>query len=156
MPPVLRKLVYSFAPSICLPPPPVRWGQDMSLLLHNSTEAFGAYPCPKFSTCTMKIGRENGTWNFGVFFYLDPKRWPLGSRSRYESTEGVRAHAPMPRAVRMPGDLGRDEAPKLRPKSPPCKRIRARLNVPKKNSLQGVAESMNSSTLCVRSRRGGW
>ena len=70
MPPVLRKLVYSFAPSISLPPPPVRWGQDMSLLLHNSTEAFGAYPCPKFGTCTMQIGRENGTWNFGVFLTL--------------------------------------------------------------------------------------
>ena len=65
---------------------------------------------------------------------------------------GARAQ---PWAVRMPGDLGRDEAPKLRPKSPPCKRIRARLNVPRKISLQGVAESMNSSTLCVRSRRGG-
>ena len=70
MPPVLRKLVYSFAPSISLPPPPVRWGQDMSLLLHNSKEAFGAYPCPKFSTCTMKIGRENGTWTLGVFLTL--------------------------------------------------------------------------------------
>ena len=70
MPPVLAKPSHSFAPSVSSPPPPIRWGQDTTLQLHDSTEVTGAYQSPKQGIRATKIGRENGTWSFDVFVTL--------------------------------------------------------------------------------------
>ena len=61
MPQVLAKPSYSFAPSISSPPPPIRWGQEATLQLHDSTEVMDAYHSPKQSTRATRTGRENGT-----------------------------------------------------------------------------------------------
>ena len=79
----------------------------------------------------------------------------FGVKVKVSIDKGVGEHAPMPWAIRMSRNLGRHQALKFRPKSPPCKRIRARLNVPRKILLSGsrrVNELFNTQS--IRSRTG--